>query len=357
VSEPTLPEFFGGGSGAPATAVATPFTLTLAHQIGTAPLASVRASVTAAGGSLVLYAVVSTPKWLTVTPENGDSRTDLTATLTAAANTLAVGTHVENIVLNVPDSAQRTLTIPVRLTITKLSPTVTQITDAWSYRAGVAPGAWVTIRGKDLAASEAVWSPTGTLLPVTLNGVTVRFNGRQAALLYVGPQQINALVPSNVIPGPVTVTVQNALGTSDAFNITATPVLPAIYTVSAGGSAFVTAALAGTGTLIGNKAVDSRVLRGAQRGDLLDLYVIGAGVPLDPNPFITDRPFSAAYPIAAGTLATLDGTPMQVLFAGLTSPGLYLVRIKIPENAQAGARPLVLTFAEIATLPVLLIVE
>jgi hypothetical protein len=42
-------------------------------------------------------------------------------------------------------------------------------------------------------------------LPVTLGGAVVTFNGSPAALLYVSPMQINALVPAGVAPGKVEV--------------------------------------------------------------------------------------------------------------------------------------------------------
>jgi uncharacterized protein (TIGR03437 family) len=73
------------------------------------------------------------------------------------------------------------------------------------------------------------------------------------------------------------VTVQsNGVGSSP-FTITATTILPAIYAVpnSDGTTFFVTAALAGTATLVVNNAVDPRVLRAAQPGDILDLYMVG----------------------------------------------------------------------------------
>jgi len=93
----------------------------------------------------------------------------------------------------------------VVVTLTVMRPPVIQaVTDSWNYAAGVAPGAWVTIVGTALAAGGAqTWNLTGTQLPTSLSGVTVTFNGTQAALLYVSATQINALVPASVAPGLV----------------------------------------------------------------------------------------------------------------------------------------------------------
>jgi uncharacterized protein (TIGR03437 family) len=94
--------------------------------------------------------------------------------------------------------------------------------------------------------------------------------------------------------------------------------------------------LQGTAILVGNSATDPRVVRAAQPGDILDLYMIGLGATEDASKFVTDRVFSGAFPVSAPVTATVGGEPATVLFAGLTSPGLYLVRIAIPADLAAG---------------------
>jgi uncharacterized protein (TIGR03437 family) len=138
-------------------------------------------------------------------------------------------------------------------------------------------------------------------LPITLGGVTVSFNGIPAALYYVSPTQISALAPAGISPGQVCVIVQSNGVSSDPFLVMGTATLPEAYALPTadGGTFFVTAALAGTATLIGNSAVDARVLRAAQPGDVLDLYMIGLGATVDPSKFITDQcfrePFQSAH--------------------------------------------------------------
>ncbi len=218
------------------------------------------------------------------------------------------------------------------------------IVDSWDYTAGLAPGEWVTITGTNLASgAPQTWNLNGTQrLPTSLGGAMVTFNGAAAALLYVSPTQINALVPASVSPGPVQVVVQLNGASSAPFTITATATQPAIYAPpSADGTTFfVTAALQGTGFLVGNSTTDARVVRAARPGDILDLYMIGLGATADPSQFITDQSFSAAYPVSASVNATVGGETAQVLFAGLTSPGLYLVRIAIPSDLAAGPQPI-----------------
>jgi uncharacterized protein (TIGR03437 family) len=222
-------------------------------------------------------------------------------------------------------------------------PSVQAIVDSWDYTAGVAPGAWVTISGTNLTSgAPQTWNLNGTQLPTTLGGATVTFNGTPAALYYVSPTQINALVPASIAPGSVQVAVQANGLNSNLFTIGGTATLPSIYALpTADGSAFfVTAALAGTGTLIGNSAVDPRVTRAALPGDVLDLYMIGLGATADLSKFITNQVFAGAYPVSANVKASIRGEPTQVVFAGLTSPGLYLVRVAIPADIAAGAQPI-----------------
>jgi uncharacterized protein (TIGR03437 family) len=118
---------------------------------------------------------------------------------------------------------------------------------------------------------------------------------------------------------------------------------------------FVTAALAGTATLVGNSTLDPRVARAVYPGDTLDLYTIGLGSTLDPSQFITDRVFAGAFPVSASVTATVGGEPAAVVFAGLTTPGLYLVRIAVPPDLPAGAQPLQVSVGGILTRPSLVL--
>jgi len=157
----------------------------------------------------------------------------------------------------------------------------------------------------------------------------------------VSPTQINALVPAAIAPGAVQVIVRSNGVASAPFTIAATATLPAIYAPpnADGSSFFVTAALEATGYLVGNKAVDSRVARGVWPGDVVDLYAVGLGATQDPSKFVTDQYFLTSSPVSATVTATVGGKSATVYFAGLITPGLYLVRIGIPDVA-AGPQPI-----------------
>jgi uncharacterized protein (TIGR03437 family) len=260
----------------------------------------------------------------------------------------ASGTAVISVGFAANSGAARTTTLEVagqRFTATQTAPSAVRpaiqaIYDVWNYASGVAPGTWVTIGGTALAPGPPrTWNLNGVqALPMTLGSVTVSFNGTPAALYYVSPTQINAMVPASVVPGPVQVIVQSNGVSSSPFTITATATLPAIYAPSNADATtfFVTAALPGTATLIGNSATDARVVRAAQPGDVLDLYMIGLGATSDASNFVTNQLFSGAYPVNAPVTATVGGETVPVLFAGLTAPGLYLVRIALPTDLALG---------------------
>ena len=233
------------------------------------------------------------------------------------------------------------------------APAIQTIVDAWGYTTGIAPGLWATILGTNLGGPPQIWNVTGTQLPTTLGSVTVTFNNVPAVLLYVSQTQINALVPASAAAGPVTVVVQVNGVNSVPFPMTSTATHPAVYApLSADGSTFfVTAALAGTATLIGNSATDPRVLRAAYPGDTLDLYMIGLGATLDPSAFVTDQNFAGAFPVSAAVTASVGGESAKVSFAGLTTPGLYLVRIIVPSDLSAGAQALQVSAGGLATRP------
>ena len=95
---------------------------------------------------------------------------------------------------------------------------------------------------------------------------------------------IDALAPAGLEPGPVQVVVTVKGVGSAPFTTTANSTIFAGYAPphAAGSSLFVTAALAGTDTLVGNPATDPRVSRPARAGDTLDLYMIGLGATEDP---------------------------------------------------------------------------
>ena len=94
----------------------------------------------------------------------------------------------------------------------------------------VAPGGLISIFGTNLvkvATDLSGWA--GRVLPSTLNGTSVTIGGKNAAILYMGPGQINAQVPVDVPAGQQAVVVKNTVGPSSSFNVTVAATAPAIF--------------------------------------------------------------------------------------------------------------------------------
>lgn len=106
-------------------------------------------------------------------------------------------------------------------------------------RDAVAPGSRITIFGSDLAvrAEQASSEP----LPTVLGGTRVEFRdetgrARDAELLYVSKDQINAAVPSDLELGPVTFQVRSENGTTRSGIASLGKVAPGLFSADGSGS-------------------------------------------------------------------------------------------------------------------------
>lgn len=241
--------------------------------------------------------------------------------------------------VRVTDSRQSSMSGNVSLTVAGRIPQINPggISNAASFATGLAPGGYFSIFGRDLAitAAQAQRLPLDT----SLEGVTVRWNGKPVPLLFVTPGQINAQAPFDAPPGHVDLNISAPVQGSDTA---ATAFI----------SATVQAAAPGLFSLI-----ESRLLainqdgkfnspeHPAAPGSIVVFYATGCGVydlPLragDQAP--TDRLYRLALPheVAIGDRAA------EVLFAGAApgqGTGLVQFNVRVPEIA-AGLQPVRLT--------------
>ena len=226
------------------------------------------------------------------------------------------------------------------------------IAEPWTYQPGLSPGGWATLYGTNLADAAASWQTTpGELLPTALAGVTVRVDGTRVPLAFVSPGIVNFLAPGSPPSDNASVTVERNGSISPPVSVPVRRLNPAIYSIAdtslSPAAFFVTAARAGASELVGNPAIDSRALRGARPGESIDLYVTGLG--RTSGGFPTDRMFSGAYPVLEPIAIDLNGVTITPEFAGLTSPGLYLVRFTVPQNTVQGNQPIQIKSGEFAS--------
>jgi uncharacterized protein (TIGR03437 family) len=193
------------------------------------------------------------------------------------------------------------------------------VVNAASFQPGVAPGAWITIFGENLAnATRAVATSdlVNNTLPTTLGGVGVKINGKDAFIQYVSPTQINVQAPADENTGNVQVMVTNAGGTSDAVTAVLQQILPAFFT---------------TGNYVAAVRQDGTVLNGttgATPGGIVLLYGNGFG-PTTPV-VAPGRVGSTAAPLASAVTITIGGMSVPTTFAGLSEAGLYQFNVTLP---------------------------
>ncbi len=132
--------------------------------------------------------------------------------------------------------------------IRKLTPVTTRINDEGVVNAGaiafsaaldtVAPESIVSIFG--IGLSFVIDGAISLPLPIELGGVTVEVTDsakaiHQAGLFAVTPNQINCLIPVEVVPGAATITVHSGGGASSTAEIQIVSLAPGLFTANGSG--------------------------------------------------------------------------------------------------------------------------
>lgn len=210
-------------------------------------------------------------------------------------------------------------------TVAVSKPAITSggVVSAASFQAGIAPGAWTSIFGQNLAATAyglTAADLVNSTMPTTLGGVSVSIDGKPAFIDYISPTLINVQAPADVNTGSVAVTVTNASGTSDAATATLAGMQPAFFTSSG-----YVAAVASSGVVVTPSAP-------AKVGDQISLYGNGFGVT---NPSIAPGlVLETAAPLTSSVVITIGGIQVEASFAGLSSTGLYQFNLIVPNLAD-----------------------
>jgi uncharacterized protein (TIGR03437 family) len=199
----------------------------------------------------------------------------------------------------------------------------------------LAPDEFATIEGVNLAGSAATAS--GTPWPISLANDTVTIvdsNGATwaAPLVYVSPQQINFLVPTQAQLGPATITLAGSVGGSLSANVWIDPVSPGIFMVNSSGD--VPAALATRYTPSGSQ-IQEPVFQCASVCSAVGIDLGAAGDQVILQLFGTGLRHASS---SSNVSATIGGQNATVLYAGAqgTYAGLDQVNLTIPQNL-AGA--------------------
>jgi uncharacterized protein (TIGR03437 family) len=309
---------FAAGSPAPA-----PQSFTIANANSDAPIFNWTAAATTASGG----------NWLRLGSTAGAQAA--TVAVSVDPTGLAPGTYRGTITVTaatLPDSPQ---TIAVTLNVTG-GPRFAQngVVNGASFQEGISPGSWFSIQGSNLSATAREWRAsdfTGNKLPTSLDGVSVKVNGKNALIAYVSDGQINALAPDDDTTGNVSVIVSTPAGTGTTSTRLAR-YSPAFFLFSPSNRRYL-AAVHADGTYLGAPNLFGAVVttRPARPGDRILLFGTGFGPTSPPVP--ADDIFIGAAPLAGLSQFRLriGGVPATVEFAGLIGNGLFQFNVVVPD--------------------------
>src|SRR5438045_1250781 len=102
----------------------------------------------------------------------------------------------------------------------------------------IAPGSLATFYGSSLSTTEQLTGQTDQFgqLPTQLGGYSLEVNGMLAQLQFVGPSQLNFLIPAGAKIGKNDVILRLSDQVVGRSTVTVLPVAPSIFTYIQGGS-------------------------------------------------------------------------------------------------------------------------
>ena len=268
----------------------------------------------------------------------------------------------------IPGKSDRT-TVTIRARATGLAEAVTQIDgkvgagggtlpqvsrnatlNAASYEkyVPVAPGTLVSVFGTNLGTSTA--SASTTPLPTSLADVRAQLGGKDMGLVYASSGQVNAQVPTDLVPGTTASLVVTVRGVAAAPDqITVADARPGIFSLNSIGTGQGAIQVSNTEIFAAPEgSVPGRQARPVDRGEYITIYCTGLGATEPPVASGMAAPSWPPAKVKTAVTVNIGGIQVPAAFAGL-SPGfvgLYQVNIQVPSGVQPGdAVPLVITQA------------
>ena len=210
------------------------------------------------------------------------------------------------------------------------------IVNAASYVAGVAPGAWISIFGTNLAASTTVATAANLVdgyLPASLGGTSVTIDGKPAYLTYVGARaDRRASAQRSGPPATSPLTITNASGSVAAAVAMQARLSGPCSPRPARRRTIALAVRLSDGVLVDGATV------AATAGNLLAIYATGLdGIAAAQTPGLV---FTGTYSAASLPSATVGGTAVTISSCDLVGTGVYRIVLTVP-GLPAGTYPLI----------------
>ena len=303
----------------------------------------------------VLPGSPSTPNFIVVTPDSGTTPARISIGLNESViRQMTPGIYTLQLVFTTIDQSPPDSTgVVVMLNLDYgPRPTIQSVVSSASYQPIVSPGGMVSIFGVNFKqpAASAPYDLFG-MYPTDFMKTKVTFDGMAAPLLYVGPNQINAVVPYGVSGKKSTQVVVTLFGNyaSSAFPVSVVDTSPAIFTATQNGT--------GQGAIL-NVPTNPNDLSGfsfnsasnpAPKGSVVEMFATGIGVL---SPAVQDGAISLSVKnfTAQPVSLTIGGQPARIYYAG-TSPyqlwGMLQITAFVPNTIESGQQPVVLKIGEL----------
>ncbi len=194
-----------------------------------------------------------------------------------------------------------------------------------------AAGSWLEIYGTNLSNGTREWGGCdfkGSAAPTSLDSISVSINGKDAAVRFISPGQVNVQAPDDSTTGPINVTLKACTQTSDPVQITKADLVPGLLATTVNNKQYLEAfSLDGT-KIVGNPNNPSKP------GDIIVAYGIGFGPT---NPVVPAGTIAAGQTSVPG-FSVLFGSAAdpKPLYAGLGPGfvGLYQFDLTVPNLAD-----------------------
>lgn len=229
-----------------------------------------------------------------------------------------------------------------------LPPVVAAVVNNASGQQGISSGSWVSIYGTNLSGTTRGWQDSdfsGKNLPLALDGVSVKINGKSAPVNYVSPGQLNVQAPTDDATGPVQVVVTNSLG-SVTGNATLQKYAPGFFTFKNKYAAAVhtDGAYVAPAGFFG----DTVASRPAEPNEVIEIFGTGFGPTTPPVP--AGVIVSESAPITDLSLLglTIGGVTATVQYAGIVAAGEYQFNVVVPQ-VQDGDQSIMATIGGVST--------
>ena len=203
-----------------------------------------------------------------------------------------------------------------------------------SFREPIGPNSWITIFGRLLSGSQRIWGGSdfaGNRLPTVIDDVSASINGRPMYVYFVSPGQLNVLTPPDLVDGPAVIEVSRGVLKSQPVTAQVGRVVPGLFMFGVESRRYV-AASRNDGSLVGKPSLYPGATTPARPGEIITLWGTGFGRTDPPVP--TGEIVPAPLRLVASPVVTIAGATAEVLFAGLTTPGLYQLNVRVPEAPE-----------------------